>query len=420
MKKLVALLLALTMVLGLCGAVSAEEHEEITLTLGSIWSSDSEATKAPFLKTLEEFQQEYPWIHVEVDMNEAEAWRTKIKTMVQAGEQPDVFYYNAGGLLKAFVDAGAVMPLNDYLDEETRSRIIEGTLSNMTFDGKIYGLPYTLACSVMYCNTELFEKHGVKIPETWDELLEAVRTFSAAGVTPMAVGGKDRWPTNMYMDIINLRFAGYDECYNAFYKTENGSFLTENWVKSVEAFVELVNAGAFPRDAAALTRDESEVPFYAGQIPMYVNGQWTAANCQADSSAIKGKTVAIKFPAVEGKDTAYDFMGGAAEQFCVSANTQHPEEAFLLCRYIAENLSKNGYIAGAGLPAWKADFSGYEIDPLTSQIVDLTNDATSFLLWGNTALEGADSELLMDTLLELLMGDITAQDFCEIMETIFE
>ena len=54
MKKLLSVLLALMLCLALIPAM-AEEHEEVTLTFGSIWSSESEATRAPFLKTLEEF-----------------------------------------------------------------------------------------------------------------------------------------------------------------------------------------------------------------------------------------------------------------------------------------------------------------------------------------------------------------------------
>ena len=39
------------------------------------------------------------------------------------------------------------------------------------------------------------------------------------------------------------------------------------------------------------------------------------------------------------------YMGGAAEEFCVSANTAHPQEAYLLCQFLAENHSKNAYMA---------------------------------------------------------------------------
>ncbi len=416
MKKLLALMLSLTMVLGLAVAV-AEEHEPVTLTLGSIWSSESEANHAPFLKTLEEFSEAYPWITVEVDWNEANAWKDKGEILAESQSMPDVFYWNAGGVLKGIIDKGAVLPLDDFLTEDILSRIEGGTLTDMTFDGHIYQLPYTKACSLLYCNTELFEKYDVKIPETWDELMDAVKTFRAAGVTPMAVGGKDQWPTNMYVDIIALRFVGDAACRACYYKTEGATFMTDDWKEAIQAFIDLIEAGAFPEDAIALTRDESEVPFFNGEIPMYVHGQWFAGSL---SEEMQQKVTAVKFPAV-GKGYDDQWMGGAAEGFCVSATTAHPEEAFLLCQFIAEHQSTNGYLSGAGLPAWKADFSSAEgLNPVNVQIVAETSSAESFLLWGNTALSGDDSALIGQTVYDVLAGDMTAEEWCAEMETIFE
>jgi len=95
-------------------------------------------------------------------------------------------------------------------------------------------------------------------------------------------------------------------------------------------------------------------------------------------------------------------------------NTKHREEAVLLCRFIAENMSKNAYIVAAGMPTWKHDdIDVSKVDPLIASIVKLTNDATSFLLWGNTILEGGDSEALMDITQEMLMGNMTPRQYCE-------
>ena len=423
MKKISYFILALTLILFLFAGCnrsgqSAASDGQVTLTLWSIWSSDSESNKAPFLKTLEEFRAAYPHIRVELDMNEAEAFRAKMRTAIAADEAPDVFYYNAGGLLKAFVDAGKVLPLDDYLSQDVWDRLIDGTLANMTFDGKVYGLPYTLACSVMFCNKELFDRYNVKIPETWDELLTAIRTFRSAGITPMTTGGRDRWPTSMYADLLMLRAAGYQACYDAFNKNSNGTFLSSGMRLAAEKFAELLAVGAFPTGAVALTRDESEVPFLAGEVAMYVNGNWTAANCQADSSAVKGKIIAAPFPVIPGgAGRLNDFMGGAAEQFSVSMNTKHREEAVLLCQFIAENHSKNAYLAGAGMPTWKANIDASMIDPLIASIVALTNNASSFLLWGNTILEGEDSEYLMDVTQEMLMGVLTPDQFLQRLQT---
>ncbi len=416
MKKIVALLLALAMMLSLT-SVLAEDHEEVTLDCHVIWSAETEANRVPFLQTIEEFQAAYPWIHVNLVMDEANAWKDAGETLALSDSLPDVFYWNAGGVLWNLVSTGDILPLNDYLTDDIMARIEGGTLTDMTFDGKIYQLPYTKACSCLYCNTELFDKYNVKIPETWEELLTAIEAFKAAGVTPMTVGGADQWPTNMYTDILALRFAGDAACRACYYKTEGATFKTQDWVDGTAAFKQLIDMGAFPDDAASLTRDESEVAYFAGEIPMYVHGQWFAGSL---SPEMQQKVKAVKFPTVAGKGTDNQWMGGAAEGFCVSSYTAHPDEAFILCQFLAEGLSKNGFICGAGLPAWKYDFSAYtDINPVLLQIVEATASAESFLLWGNTALTGDDAVLIGETVYEVLNGELTPEEWCDEMETIF-
>lgn len=416
MKKILALVLAVAMLLSLT-TVFAEEHEEVTLKLSSIWSAETEANRAPMLQTLKEFEEAYPWIHVETEWYEANAWKDAGETLALSDSLPDVFYWNAGGVLYNLVSTGDILPLNDYLTDDIMNRMEPGMLIDMTFDDKVYQLPYTKAASALYCNTELFDKYGVKIPETWDELLEAVKTFKAAGVTPMAVGGGDQWPTNMYSDIIALRFVGDEACRACYYKTEGATFMSDDWKEAMEAFQTLIDLGAFPDNAAELTRDESEVPYFNGEIPMYVHGQWFSGSLSAE---MQQKVKAVKFPAV-GKGYDNQWMGGAAEGFCCSSYTEHPDEAFILCQFLAENQSKNGFIAGAGLPAWKYDFSAYtDLNPVMQQIVEASATADSFLLWGNTALTGEDATLIGQTVYEVLAGESTPEDWCADMETIFQ
>ena len=150
---------------------------------------------------------------------------------------------------------------------------------------------------------------------------------------------------------------------------------------------------------------------------MYFHGQWFSGSLSAE---MQKKVVAIKFPAV-GKGYDNQYMGGAAEGFCVSSYTEHPDEAFIAAQFFAENLSKNGYIAGAGLPAWKYDFSAYEnLNPVMAMIKDATSTADSMLLWGNTALTGEDATLIGVTVYDVLTGEITPEEWCQDMETIFE
>ena len=411
MKKILALVMALAMVMSLTAAFA--EGEPVVLKVASIWSAETEANRAPMLKTLAEFEEAHPEIKLEVEWYEANAWKDQGETLALSDSLPDVFYWNAGGVLWNLVSSGDILALNDYLTDDIKDQLIGGALANMTFDGKVYQLPYTNACSCLYCNTELFDKYGVKIPETWDELLDAVKAFKEAGVTPMALGGGDKWPTNMYTDIIALRFVGDEACRACYYKTEGATFLTDDWKEGMEAFKTLIDLGAFPDDALSLTRDESEVPYFNGEIPMYVHGQWFSGSL---SPEMQQKVKAVKFPAV-GKGYDNQWMGGPAEGFSVSAHTAHPDEAFVACQFLAQHQSDNGFECGAGLPAWKTEVQCG--NPVMNQIAEQVATGDSLLLWGNTALSGDDATLIGDTVYDLLAGTCTPEQWCEDMETIF-
>jgi ABC-type glycerol-3-phosphate transport system substrate-binding protein len=94
---------------------------------------------------------------LDVDATENETFKTKIRTAVAANEAPDIFTYWAGGYMKNFVTAGKLLALDDYLNDGTKDKLLDGTLDNMTFDGKVYGLPHTMDVgtflSIRNCST---------------------------------------------------------------------------------------------------------------------------------------------------------------------------------------------------------------------------------------------------------------------------
>ena len=411
MKKMLALLLAVVMVMSLTAALA--DDQVVTLKVASIWSAESEANRAPMLKTLAEFEAAHPEIKLEVEWYEANAWKDAGEELALSDSLPDVFYWNAGGVLWNLVSSGDILDITPYLTDEIKDQLIGGALANMTFDGKVYQLPYTNACSCLYCNTELFDQYNVKIPETWDELIEAVKVFKENGVTPMALGGGDKWPTNMYTDLIALRFVGDEACRACYYKTEGATFKTQDWIDGMTAFKTLIDEGAFADDAISTTRDESEVPYFNGQIPMYVHGQWFSGSLSAE---MQQKVKAVKFPAV-GKGYDNQWMGGPAEGFSIAAYTEHPDEAFIACQFLAQHQSDNGFECGAGLPAWKTTVECG--NPVMNQIAAQVAEGDSLLLWGNTALSGDDASLIGDTVYDLLAGKITPEEWCDEMETIF-
>lgn len=434
-SKMMCFVLAGTMVLSLaaCGngtstganvetganGTTENTDKKTTLKLWHIWASESETQKKPFEQIIKDFENENPNIKIEVDSYENETYKTKIKTAISVQEGPDVFFTWGAGFAKPFVSSNSVLPLDDYLSDGTKEKISTGTLDNFTFDNKIYGLPMYLWSAVLYCNQELFDKNGVKIPETYDELLSAVEVFNKKGIIPMTCGEKERWPGMFYQNILAIRTAGVKMCNEAL----NGetSFEQPEFVESAARLEELVKAKAFDRGVMALTKDESEASFKLGKVAMYYMGNWAAGSFDADGSQIAGKIVCKNFPSISGASGDPDsFLGGSIESFMINANTASKDEAVKLVKYISEKMSEQAAVFGYGLPAWKGEVDSSKLSPTNAQIFELVKGSTGFVLAWDTFLEGADADTHKSLVAEIFASTKTPEHFASEMQRLNE
>lgn len=399
---------------------SVASGEKTVLNMWHIWAAESESSKKPFEDAVAKFNSENDRnIEIVLDATENETYKQKMVTTIAANEAPDIYFYWSGGYMQNIVEAGKVLALDDYLTDDIKSQLMDGALDNMTFGGKIYGMGYSQSVGTFFINTELFDQYGVKVPETYDELVTAVKTFRDNGVsTPIAVGAKEAWCIDMYLDMLETREAGAETCIAALSK--KGSFEDAGIIEGARKLQELVDMGAFGDGALAISRDESEVPFYNGQVPMYFNGSWTIGNINRDDCKVKGKIDIVKFPTLSAKSNVNDFTGGAAECFLVNASTKYPEECVYALSQILPDFAKNLYESGAGLPTWKVNADESKIDDLTKKLVELTSNASSYTLWWNTYLTGEDSETYMRLSQQLFAKEITPEEYAKAMQSMNE
>ncbi|MBX4266357.1 extracellular solute-binding protein [Clostridium estertheticum] len=416
------LTIALTSTLMACGnkttsTTQTGSNQKITLKLWHIWTSDTDSNKQNVEAVIKEWNTANPNVQIEAEGTENEAYKTKIKTAISANEAPDIFVTWGAGFSQPFVDAGKLLPLDDYLKDGTKEKLLNGALTYLTYNKKVYGLPYANDIGIFYVNKELFDKNNIKIPTTYDELLVAIKAFKSKGITPMAVGEKDKWPGMFYYDALALREGGAKLSNSALAK--KSSFEDPTFVNASSKLSQLVDAGAFNSAALGLTRDESEVPFLQGKIPMYYNGSWLAGTIDQGKSVVKGKVVAMNFPSLsDGKGGADEVLGGAINGFVVNANTEHKAEAAKAVKFIAENISKKLYTTGAGIPTWKVDVDESKIAPLTKQISVIAKKSTGNVVWWDTYLSGADAEVHKDLVAQIFGKQITPANFAKQMQVI--
>ncbi len=397
----------------------AKPAEKATLKVWTLWTESVEdVNKKSFYRILESAKKDLPDITIEHDATENEAYKTKIKTAIAANEAPDIFYSWGAGFVKPFVEAGKVLPLDEYMGD-IKDKINAGATTFFTFDGKTYGLPGYQWVAVLYCNKELFEKNNIKIPDTYDELLTAVKAFRAKGISPITVGEKDRWPGMFWQNAFALRAGGAQLSQDALGK--KASFDSPEFVESAAKLKELADNKAFIDGAMGLTATESEAPFLEGTVPMYYMGNWFAGNIMSKDSKVSDKVVCKKFPTLSsGKGNSDEFLGGSIEAFCVNNETKFKDASVKTIKYFAEGMAKDLASTGDGLPTWKVPTPTGDINPITKQVMELTKDSKGFVLAWDTFLEGADAEDHKNLVAQIFGGKITPENFAKEMQKLNE
>jgi len=72
------------------------------------------------------------------------------------------------------------------------------------------------------------------------------------------------------------------------------------------------------------------------------------------------------------------------------------------------------------MPTWNFEFDESKIDPLILQSVKNTQDAKTFTLWWNSALDSRDSDIYHNELQKLLALQSTPEEFCRNMQKMNE
>jgi raffinose/stachyose/melibiose transport system substrate-binding protein len=417
MKKLIGFLsvLFLLSAFGLVSCGGSSSGDQITITAWHVWGGGSDANFVA--QTLSGFATEHPNIKIEATAYEPDAFQVQVlKTSVAANEFADVSHAWAGAQIRPFVDSQRLLNLDKYLTQEVRDQLMPGVLGGMTFDDKVYGLPFLIQPCVTIYNKDLFDKYNLPIPETYEDLVNAVKVFRGNGITPFCLGGQVLWTSMMYYDMMVVRYMGAEACARALSGEE--PFDSEGFLRITRMFADLVEMGAFDPGAVSLNRYEAEMEFKMGKIPVLLEGSWVINDMIQGDSAVKDSMVVRGFPTISGAAGNSDILGGANDAWIVNASTKHPDEAFLVAMTMVKSQALSRFLNNEGVAAWKlpegADVS--RINPYYIQIMDMVNESkSSVLYWDN--IMSPDLTLTHENLIsDLLTRKISPEEFCKSMQ----
>ncbi|PSJ62416.1 ABC transporter substrate-binding protein [Pseudaminobacter soli (ex Li et al. 2025)] len=229
------------------------------------------APKKAFEELISDFEAANPGIKVKWNNFDHEGYKSSIRNFLTA-DAPDLANWYAGNRMAPFVKAGLFEDVSDVWKENGLDDTLKSAAASMTIDGKKWGVPYTYYQWGIYYRKDIFEKQGIAVPKTWDELKAACAKLKAAGIAPFAIGTKPLWPTGGWFDYMDLRVNGYEFHMDL---TAGKVPYTDPKVKAVFAkWAELVKPGYFVKNHAALEWQDAVPLFVQGKAAMYLMGNF--------------------------------------------------------------------------------------------------------------------------------------------------
>ena len=139
-------------------------------------------TQGPRLETIQaaadQFMTDHPKVKINIETFSWADFYTKWTTGLASGNVPDMSTAQAGQVVE-MINADAIIPLDDLIDDIGRDRFYESPLQEMTYsDGNCYAVPIYSHAFVMWYRKDLLEKYNLEVPTTWDEFNTAATAIT--------------------------------------------------------------------------------------------------------------------------------------------------------------------------------------------------------------------------------------------------
>ncbi|MEJ7651909.1 MAG: extracellular solute-binding protein [Chloroflexia bacterium] len=201
--------------------------------------------------------------------------KTVLVTRMQGGQPPDSFQVHAGQeLIGTWVAANKMEPLNSIFEQEGWNKVMPKLLlEQISQDGQIYSVPVNIHRSnMLWYNKEVFTKNNLTPPKTIEEFYQVADKLKAAGVTPLAVGGKDKFEAPHLFESVLLATFGPDDYAKLW---TPGSDMWSSDPRTKQAVTTLGKMLTYANtDRASLSWSDAAQRVLDGKAGMTIMGDW--------------------------------------------------------------------------------------------------------------------------------------------------
>ena len=422
-RRMLALLLALTVVLAACATedgtdttVAEDEPATTTADGGGTATTSADGGATDFTLNVwvtrdyyippddfESFTAE-TGIPVEWNLQANDDIFQQFQRMADAGQPlPDVLGAEDSFLIESYSDAGFVGSHDEIAANweaeapEQYASLLPLAWDETALDGVKHGLSVTANFDVLYFNSAWLEEAGVTVPfESLDAVLDGLRAMQEARpdsipFTVQALAGDGVTTLKTVLAAAGAPFEG-----PVFDLESEGGIYAINW------FLQAANEGLLPPDAIAWGEAESRGAFVAG-AGMILDGFTTAADFTEGGVAYPDGWDVTPVPLSQSGGSVDGVALSAARTWAVVEGSEHPDEAALVLRYIAETDNLIEAAGNGSVPMRQTEAFN---DPRLLEIWPFFNDDLKAAYEGSTPAPAGTNAGDVEAILEQMFGEI--------------
>jgi raffinose/stachyose/melibiose transport system substrate-binding protein len=249
---------------GASEARSAASSNEIAITM--LIASN---TQPGYDVLIANFERVYPNIKVNVTYAVSAPAAGQLEAIeLAAGNAPDLLSTTPGcGTPMAvctFAKPGLLAPM---VDKPWAKRSLPLMTSLDKYGQGLFAFTPTISPYGIFTNDDLFRKLGLKVPQTFSQLLAVCQKAKAAGTAAIILPGAGTVDVKrLLMGLAVVTVYGKDKHWAGELKSGKTSFDgTPGWHQALQQFIDMNNAGCFQPGAAGTTAASASVLFAQGQ-----------------------------------------------------------------------------------------------------------------------------------------------------------
>ena len=320
-RVLTFLTAAMMLLLSGCGedSVVRNQVDQTQITL-SWWGNDSRTEYT--LEAVQRFEKLHPEIKVKCSYSEWSGYEARSQVQMISGTEADVMQINVGWLSQYSPDGQGYYDIEKLSDIVDLSNFPAETLNYGRRGGVLNAVPIAMNAETVYINKTVYDRYGLPIPKTWDDVFEAAKVLREHDIYALAGANKSIW---LYCIAYTEQLNGKE------FFTENSeiAFDADDLKTMIGFYNRLVEEKVIPK-VEDFQRYNIENGTYAGIIAWVSD----AINYYKSSIDNGSEIIAAGYTAFDPEKAGQGWYAKPATLYALSRNTEHPKEAAMLLDFM--------------------------------------------------------------------------------------